>query len=210
MLKLYYISDRSLTPGALPHEPILAAVRAGVDMVQIREKDLSARARIEMAREVIAAAAPRGVETYVSSRFDIAMAVGASGAHLPADGLAARDVRRKGGSRIRIGVSTHGVEEAMEAEWQGADFITFGPVFDTPSKRRYGAPVGLAALAGVLDAVRLPVFALGGITIDNVAEVAGLPVAGIGMISGIALAPDRAERIAGIRAEVRRVRGGDE
>ena len=102
------------------------------------------------------------------------------------------------------------MEEALEAERQGADFITFGPVFETPSKRRYGAPSGIAALAGVLDAVRVPVFALGGITIDNVADIAGLPVAGIGMISAIALAPDRAQRVAEIRAEVRRVRGGEE
>lgn len=210
MLKLYYISDRSLTPSLPPSLPIIEAVRAGVNMVQVREKDLGAREVLRIAREVTAAAEGTGVEVYVNSRFDIARAAGAGGVHLPADGLRASDVRRAVSHRTEIGVSTHSVEEAREAESQGAGFITFGPVFETPSKRRFGPPLGLRALHGVLAAVRLPVFALGGIHPGNASQVLDLPVSGIAVISAIALAPDRARAVGEFRAIARRVRGGEE
>lgn len=190
-------------------EAVLEAIEAGVDMVQIREKDLPASDLLGIAREVVGRAGA-GTEVYVNSRFDVAQAAGATGVHLPAAGLAASDVRTASRRRLRIGVSTHTLEEAMEAEDGGADFVTFGPVFETPSKAAFGPPVGLASLHRTLAAVRVPVYALGGINQQNVGRVLDLPVDGIAVISAIAAAPDKREAVRAFRAAARRVRGGEE
>lgn len=179
-------------------------------MVQVREKDLPAAQVLRLSREVVAAASLRGTEVYVNSRFDIAAAAGARGVHLPASGLHASEVRRASKRKLSIGVSTHTIEEARAAEEEGADFITFGPVFETPSKARYGPPVGLRALHEVLAVVSLPVYALGGINLGNVERVLDLPVSGVAVISAIAQAPDMKRAVEEFRAAARRVRGGGE
>jgi thiamine-phosphate pyrophosphorylase len=208
MIRIYFISDRSFAPSITAAAAVLEAIEAGVDMVQIREKDLPARELLGVAREVVGGAGA-GTEVYVNSRFDVARAAGATGVHLPASGLAASDVRAAVRRRLRIGVSTHTLDEAMEAEAEGADFVTFGPVFETPSKAAFGPPAGLASLHRTLAAVRVPVYALGGINQQNVDRVLDLPVDGIAVISAIAAAPDKREAVRAFRAAARRVRGGE-
>lgn len=209
MFRLYFISDSALTPTEPPAQPLVEAARAGVEMVQIREKSLAALELLSITREVVAAAGAGGTQIYVNGRFDIARAAGATGIHLPEGGIPAGDARRAGGAGLKIGCSTHSLSQAAAAEEAGADFIVFGPVYETPSKKRFGPPVGLAALEMVLTSVRIPVYAIGGIGPDNIGQVAALPVAGAAVISAIALARDRAAAVSRLRDAARRARGED-
>ncbi len=155
-------------------------------MIQIREKDLSARALTCFTRQAIAAARPHGAKVLVNDRLDVALAAKADGVHLRVNSLAAADVRdlvrRKGLTDFLIGVSTHSLAEARAAEAGSADFIVCGPVYDTPSKREFGAPLGLEKFAEICLAVTLPVLALGGITLANLQEPLQRGAAGIAAI----------------------------
>ena len=144
---------------------IECACDARVDLIQIREKKLSARSLYELTLR--AASITRQTKTLllVNDRADIARAGGADGVHLTTGSIEARAVRRTFGHDFLIGVSTHSLSEAQRARDQGADFATFGPIFDAPSKRIYGAPVGLAKLSEAAHALApFPLIALGGIT----------------------------------------------
>jgi thiamine-phosphate pyrophosphorylase len=206
VLQIYFVSDRSLTPADPPSRPILEAIEAGVDMVQVREKDLSASDLLALTREIVASAKGRSM-VLVNSRFDVALAAGAVGVHLPASGLRAGEIRSAHPGTLRIGVSTHSLEEAVAAEEQGADFVTFGPVFETPSKAEYGPPVGLESLRRVLSRVDLPVFAIGGIRQENVGAVARLPVSGVAVISAIVRSSDKRRTVDLLRVASEPTRG---
>src|SRR5438874_41388 len=117
-------------------------------------------------------------------------AVQRTGASLPLE-----DVRALAGGRLRVGASVHSVEDAVEAEAKGADWVVFGPVYDTPSKRPYGAPQGLDALAKVAGRVRLPLIAIGGVTPARVAEVRGSGAFGVAAIAAILGAPSPADAV---------------
>ena len=123
----------------------------------------------------------------VNDRLDVALAANADGVHLRVNSLAAAEVREKTTNKRRdeflIGVSTHSLAEAQAAEMGGADFIVCGPVYDTPSKHEFGAPLGLEKFAEVCQAVTLPVLALGGITLANLSEPLRRGAAGIAAIS---------------------------
>lgn len=144
---------------------------ARVSLVQIREKSLTARTLFELASR--AAALTRGSETRVvlNDRADIARASGCDGVHLTTRSLDARVVRRAFGEDFLIGVSAHTLEEARAAGEGGADFAVFGPVFDTPSKRAYGPPVGLARLEEAARSLSpFPLVALGGVDETNAGD----------------------------------------
>ena len=141
--------------------------------MQIREKDLDDRAVLELAREARTALAT----VLVNGRLDIALAAGADGAHLPADGVPAAALRRRFPSAF-LGVSTHRIEEVERALQNGADYVTFGPVWATPSKERYGPPVGVEALARAAE-VGIPVYALGGVMLSRFEEAAAAGAAGV-------------------------------
>src|SRR3989442_7488629 len=142
------------------------AAAAGVDMVQVRERDLSARDVFQLTEAI--STAIRGTETRVliNDRADIAACAGA-GVHLTTRSLTAGVVRKAFGHDLLVGVSTHTIDEAEAAERDGADFVVFGPVFETASKKEYGEPVGLEALGRAAARLRIPVLALGGINISN-------------------------------------------
>jgi thiamine-phosphate pyrophosphorylase len=149
-------------------------------LVQLREKSLAARTLYELASA--AASLARGSETrvLVNDRADIARASGCDGVHLAADSRDALDVRRAFGPDFLIGVSTHTLSEARAARDGGADFAVFGPVFDTPSKRAYGLPVGLEALSETArDLSPFPLVALGGVASENAADVLRAGAAGV-------------------------------
>lgn len=178
--------------GRPPGEIVLAAVAGGVDRIQIREKDLPGRELLQLAREVIAAlkAARARAQVVINDRLDIALAAKAAGVHLPSDGLPIRGVRERVGARFLVGRSVHSLAEARQAEKEKADYVFFGPVFETPSKAAFGPPQGAEALRKIAASIRIPVWAIGGINADTARELAGIPIAGVAAISALAGAPD--------------------
>ncbi len=158
------------------------AAVAGVDMVQVRERDLSARDIFQLTDAI--STAIRGTETRVliNDRADIAACAGA-GVHLTTRSLTAGVVRKAFGHDLLVGVSTHTIDEAEAAERDGADFVVFGPVFETASKKEYGEPVGLEALSRAAARLRIPVLALGGINISNFVQALDAGASGVAGIS---------------------------
>lgn len=164
-------------------EELLAA---GVEAVQIREKELADRELFDLACRARRALGSRAL-LLINGRADIAVASGADGVHLPARGLPIKALRDRIGTRLMIGVSTHHPDEVSAARRAGADYATFGPIFPTPSKMRYGPPPGLE---GLRQATRhgLPVLALGGLAVEHLETVRKQGAAGI---AGIRLFQDR-------------------
>ncbi len=187
--KLYLITDRKQTT-----LPLLDAVRlafeGGVRAIQLREKDLPIRELLSLAREIRSIANEFKAKLFINDRVDIAVAVGADGVHLGHQSMPPEAVRKIVGTRMLVGVSTHTLDEAGAAEKGGADFITFGPVFATPAKLRFGAPAGIEALKAVKQKTTIPVFGLGGIKPENIREVIDTGADGISMISAIFGADD--------------------
>ena len=152
----YYITDRRAAGGI---EPLLRCIQtASADYIQIREKDLSAKALLDLTRRAVAITK---TPILVNGRADIALAAGAQGVHLPGGSIAPRELRRM--AKL-IAVSCHTLEEVRAADDEGADFVVFGPIFATPGK---GSPVGLDALERAAASVQIPVLALGGVTTVN-------------------------------------------
>lgn len=192
---IYPITSGTTTPQTTPDDPqfsgILRLVRAAVDaevpLFQIREKSLHARVLFELVAR--AAEITRGSRTrlLVNDRSDIARAAGADGVHLTTQSLPAEVVRNTCGAEFLIGVSTHSLADVRAARGAGADFVVFGPVFETESKRVYGEPQGLGKLAEVTRELgEFPVVAIGGITIENVEQcfqAGARGVAAIGMLN---------------------------
>jgi len=166
---------------------IEAAMAAGVDWVQIREKDLPGRELFELARTAVDAAAARRALVFVNDRVDVALAAGAAGVHLGGESLRPMDAIRwcregNAPTGFRVGISCHSIEDVGEAERTGADYVFFGPIFDTPAKRKFGAPLGIAKLAEACRAARIPVIAIGGVDASNAAECIRAGAAGVAAI----------------------------
>lgn len=182
----YYITDR-LALGGIAEllEAVARNVAEGVEYIQIREKDLPAKDLLELTRAALRLANGTGTRILVNSRADVAVAAGAHGIHLPSGSIPARRFRQLG--RLLIGVSCHSVGELLEAEREGADFAVYSPVFPSPSKPGYGPAVGVDGLRAAVKAVRIPVFALGGVTPANAPlciEAGAAGAAGISMFQG--------------------------
>ena len=162
------------------------AARAGVDWIQLREKDLPGRALAELLREALRRV-PAGCRIVLNDRLDVACALGAGGVHLGRESLSVEDARRLVGGRgatqdFLVGASTHSLAAALSAEKAGADYLVFGPVYATPSKAQYGPPQGIERLREVCHAVSLPVLAIGGITVENARACLEAGAAGIAAI----------------------------
>ena len=183
--RLYLVTDRTQTAGRSLVEAVSAAIAGGVGLVQLREKDLPAGALYALARELQPICRRAGVRLLINDRVDIALAADADGVHLPANSLSPADARRLLGPARVIGVSAHGVADAQAAAAGGADFVVIGPVFDTPSKQRYGPPLGLDALRAAAAAVRVPVFAIGGATPERVADLRAAGAYGVAAIAAL-------------------------
>jgi thiamine-phosphate pyrophosphorylase len=179
-----YITDRRLLPPATPLlDAIAANLQAGVEWIQIREKDLSVRELFDLVRRALALPNPAGTKILVNTRTDVALAAGAAGVHLPSDSPAPKLWRTIAPPGFLIGVSCHTVEEVRAAQEEGADYALFGPVFAPRSKTSDLQPRGLEGLAQAAQAARIPVLALGGITRDNAQDCIAAGAAGIAAIS---------------------------
>jgi thiamine-phosphate pyrophosphorylase len=208
---LCYVTDRHRLAGA----PELAGkfliekteevAKAGVDWIQLREKDLSARQLVELADRAISCAGSRSA-VLVNDRVDVACVTGAAGVHLGEHSLPPDEAKRlvnQRGARTNfiVGVSAHSLEGAMQAEQAGADYVIFGPVHATPSKAGFGPPQGVPHLREVCQRLAIPVLAIGGITMENAGECLAAGAAGI---AAIRLFQDAADLYALVR-ELRKV-----
>jgi thiamine-phosphate pyrophosphorylase len=180
------LSGTSEFAGNLQLEKMEQAAKAGVDWIQIRERDLSGRELAELA-ERARARATGATAILVNDRVDVACAVGASGAHLGEHSLPPEEARRlvrQRGARpdFIVGVSAHSVEGAIRSEQLGVDYVIFGPMYATPSKAGFGSPQGAHRLQEVCKRLTIPVLAIGGITLENVGDCLAAGAAGIAAI----------------------------
>ena len=201
---LCYITDQRQLRSVSLAAVIRETVRAGVDIVQVREKDLTSRELITLVEEALSATREPGMggaRVVVNDRVDVALAGGADGAHLAAHSMPVQVVRRFVPRAFVIGVSCHSLAEAMAAESGGADYLVLGPVFQTPSKLGYGPPLGLDKLRNITSRIRIPVLALGGITVERIRPCLE---AGASGIAGIRIFQDCEcvqERVRELRAQ---------
>ena len=182
--RLYLITDRAASPRP-PVEIVEECLDAGLRAVQLREKDLEVRALLALATPLREATRHHGARLLINDRADVALAVGADGVQRTHASLPVAALREITPPGFLIGASAHSAAEAREVAAQGADFVVFGPVYDTPSKRRYGPPQGLAALEAAAAASTRPVLAVGGITPERVGEVRAAGAAGVAVIGAI-------------------------
>ena len=202
---VYLITDRRL----LPHQSLSPdlkslikfaenALAAGVDMVQIRERDLRHRDLLIVTEGIAESARSEFACVLVNDRADIALSA-KCGVHLTTRSLTVEVIREAFPSDMLVGVSTHTSEEADSAQQGGADFVVFGPVFETASKKEYGEPVGLEALRQVANDLSIPVIALGGIKATNFRDALDAGASGIAGISMFTEAPDLSALVASIK-----------
>jgi thiamine-phosphate pyrophosphorylase len=182
--RLYLITDR-LAAVRPPVDIVEECLGAGLRAVQLREKDLAVRPLLAMAAALREATRRHGARLLINDRADVALASGADGVQRTHASLPVSALRAIGPVGFLIGASAHSTAEAREAAEQGADFVVFGPVYETPSKRRYGPPQGLAALEAAAAAVPCPVLAVGGITPARVPEVLATGAIGVAVIGAV-------------------------
>ncbi|MBU4321196.1 MAG: thiamine phosphate synthase [Nitrospinae bacterium] len=192
--KLYLITDRKLVTRHLSLvTAVEEALKGGVKALQLREKDLGTRELLDMAYKMRELTDKYGAKLFINDRVDIALSVEADGVHLGQKSIPPHAVRKAvnasrithHASRFLIGVSAHSIEEAKQAEKEGADFITLGPVYKTPSKLKYGQPLGVDIIRKTKAEISIPVFAIGGLKQDRIKEVMDAGADGIALISGI-------------------------
>ena len=188
--RLLVVTDRHQTNGR-PLVPLLQQVLAtAVPMIQLRERDLSARALMTLAREVQAVTASRRSQLLINDRIDVALALEGAGVHLRSNSLPVSAVRQLLGAQRLLGVSVHGVEEVMEAELQGADYLVLGPIYETPSKQMFGPPLGIHTLEKACRLVRIPIIGIGGVTAARAHEMRRAGAFGVAVITAILGAAD--------------------
>lgn len=187
---LYLITDRQQTGGRPLAELVRRALEGGVRAVQLREKDLSGAALFRLAVELRSITSDFDARLIINDRPDIALAAGADGVHIGVGSLPVAAARRVMGEGKIIGYSAHGIGEALRAQADGADFVTFGPLYHTPSKAAYGEPCGVKKMAEAASALDIPVIALGGISPANITEALSANVQGVAVISALLAAAD--------------------
>ena len=186
---LYLITDRAVIGDRDLIEVVEEALKGGVKAVQLREKELNGKEFFQLALRLRELTLKYNTQFLINERVDIALAVGADGVHLARTSMTVKDARGLLGKDKLIGVSCHSVEEVVDAEAEGADFVTIGPIYDTPSKREFGPPIGVEILKE-LSSCKIKVFALGGVKLNNLKECLKENIDGVAMISGIMAAKD--------------------
>jgi thiamine-phosphate pyrophosphorylase len=200
---LYLVTDRNQTGGRDLLWVLEQALDGGIKAVQLREKDLSGRDLFSLAERSHKLCQAYDAALYINDRADVAMAIDAAGVQLSKASLPIVTARALLGPQKIIGASTHSLQEAREAEQNGADFVLFGPVYFTASKSAYGAPQGLPALKTIVDNISLPVYAIGGIKPENIESTKKLGVRGVALISAIVSAESPKEAAAKMLRQLR-------
>ena len=183
--KLYVITDRALCAPRTLYDTSHDLLDVGVSAIQLREKDLSDAEYIKLAEPLCRLCHTYSAQPFINSRIEIAMDVGADGLHLPGDSASVEKVIEQTNGCFIIGSSVHTLTEAKQRETEGADFITYSPIYPTLSKPDYGPAVGVEGLQNIAEGVNIPVFALGGITPERVSECLDAGAYGVAVMSGV-------------------------
>lgn len=188
--RLLLVTDRTQTRDRPLSAVIRDAMESGLPAVQLRERDLRTNELLLLAETLLAITRPRGASLIVNDRLDLALALELSGVHLRANSLPTAVARRLAGPQRLVGVSTHSLDEVRRANDDGADYVVFGPVFDTPSKRPFGPPQGLETLAAICAKSAVPVFAIGGVTPARARAARQAGAYGVAVIGAILMQHD--------------------
>ncbi len=183
-LKLYAVTDRKWLRGSSLEEEIEKAVRAGVTMVQLREKHMGSDELVSLAKRIGTVVHKYNVPLIINDDIEAALASGADGVHVGQEDIGAYEARQRIGSSMILGVSAPTAETALEAERCGADYIGAGAVFSTSTKKD-AKVMSFDELKRICGSVSIPVVAIGGITEDNIIELSGSGIAGAAVVSAI-------------------------
>ena len=188
--RLLVVTDRHRTNGH-PLVPLLQRVlSAAAPAIQLRERDLSARELVTLAREVQTLTVSRGSQLLINDRIDVALAMEGVGVHLRSDSLPIVVARELLGAQRLLGISVHSVEEGLLAQSQGADYIVLGPIYETPSKQMFGPPLGIHTLEKACRLIRIPIIGIGGVTAARAREMQCAGAFGAAVITAILGADD--------------------
>jgi thiamine-phosphate pyrophosphorylase len=187
---LCLITDRTQTLGRDLLWVLERALAGGVQAIQLREKDLGSRDLFCLAEKTRRLCQDYHAALLVNDRIDVALAIDADGVQLGKTSVPLKTARELLGPDKLLGASTHSLDESQRAEECGADFVLFGPVYFTPSKAAYGAPQGTAALKEIVEKIPLPVYAIGGIALDNLRDAKSTGIRGVALISAVMSAQD--------------------
>ena len=183
--RLFLVTDRHQTNGR-PLVPLLQRVlTAGVPAIQLRERDLSAKELVTLAREVQAVMASRRSQLLINDRIDVALTLEGVGVHLRSNSLPVSVARQLLGAQRLLGISVHAVEEAVQVESQGVDYIVLGPIYETPTKQMFGPPLGIQTLEKACRLVRIPIIGIGGVTAARVREMRCAGAFGVAVITAV-------------------------
>ncbi len=188
--RLLLVTDRHQTKGRLLIPLLQQVLTAAAPAIQLRERDLSARELVMLAGEVQAVTASRRSQLLINDRIDVALALEGVGVHLRSNSLPVPVARQLLGARRLLGISVHAVEEAVQAEAQGADYIVLGPIYETPSKQMFGPPLGIDTLEKACRRVRIPIIGIGGVTAARAREMRQAGAFGVAVITAILGAAD--------------------
>lgn len=188
--RLLLVTDRQQTRGRSLLDVLTDALAAGVSAIQLRERELTSRDLVRLAKEVHELTAAHGAQLLINDRIDIAMTFNGAGVHLRANSLPVVTARNILGTQRLIGISTHSVEEAVRAEAEGADYVVLGPIYATPSKAVYGAPLGVGTLEEACRLVRVPIIGIGGVTAARADEMRRAGAFGVAVVTAVLGAVD--------------------
>jgi thiamine-phosphate pyrophosphorylase len=188
--RLLVVTDRHQTKGRPLVSLLQRVLSAAPPAIQLRERDLSARELVTLAREVQALTASRRSQLLINDRIDVALALEGVGVHLRSNSLPVSVARELLGPQRLLGVSVHTVDEGLLAKSQGADYIVLGPIYETPSKQVFGPPLGIHTLEKACRLIRIPIIGIGGVTAARAREMRCAGAFGAAVITAILGADD--------------------
>jgi len=203
--KLYLIGDRHQSLGRPLTQVIREAGETGLSGFQFREKDLSLRAQFALALEIRTITREFGIKLIINGRADLCLAIDADGVQLPINGFPISAARKILGQGRLIGLSCHSEANVLLAEKEEADFAVLGPVYDTPSKQKYGAALSLDTFKKIRDQTKIPLFAIGGINQSRLKAVFGAGADGVALISAISSAKNVGNSCKNFLKEIKRL-----
>ena len=201
---LYGITAEEHSLGRSNIEVVRDMIAAGIKIIQYREKDKKMKVKYEECQVIRRLTEEAGVTFIVNDDIDLAMLVKADGVHIGQDDLPLEKVRELVGEEMIIGLSTHSPAQAEDAVKRGADYIGVGPIFKTATKKDVCQPVGLEYLEYVIENIQIPFVAIGGIKVDNIAQVAELGAKCISVVTDITTALDIPKRVKELRNNMKK------